>query len=532
MKRMGWIVIAVSMCFVILVDMAQAEFRALLVGIDYRKAPNPHLRLSGARNDVREMHKVMTGTLGFSESSIKMLVEEDATRQNILKTFTHWLIEGTAPGDTVFFMYSGHGGQLEIPAEMLGELEALLQLPVDDPVKLQAEKRKYLEYFIPYDSLIYQREAEAAIPILDVEFYSLLQRLQGRKVHLFLDSCFSEGATRDPGAMPTGKARYVELPWNLWQQQERIALETLQSIVKTPSQRWKLPGPEQTQSWNPDYTLFAAARYFQLAYDLGSNGALTLPVLRLLRKNPGASLTNRDVLTAVRRFLHQEKGIPSATQESVFFGPAGAFDDPFVLTAPRRQTVSPPPLPEPGSDFETVIAQLTRLEHPVAPLTVDLWLDEPGKTHFRSSDRVTLYYRVNDLPQGATAYLTLLNVAPDGTLTILYPPPPDFAQTAGERLYLNAEVQAGKIHSIPKTRADLQADQFVGIDGRIWLAEGEEYFKAIVTAEPVDWNALQLETYQSRFTGPQAKGVAGIFPDVLQGIRFWGAGALRVKVIQ
>lgn len=190
-------------------------------------------------------------------------------------------------------MYSGHGGQTELSETIRAEVEAAAQLSVDDPVKPSADRRKAIEFFIPYDMLVYASEADAALPILDVEFHRLLSRLEGRETHVWLDCCFSEGASR----------------------------ELLRRILEQPPVKWSKPDLAQVQHWQPAYRLFAAARYFQRALDLGDHGAFTASALNVFRKQPGSVMTNKELLTQARRYLHQDLAIPATSQEPVFFGP-------------------------------------------------------------------------------------------------------------------------------------------------------------------------------------------------------------------
>lgn len=302
-------------------------------------------------------------------------------------------------------------------------------------------------------------------------------------------------------------------------------------LFETPSERWKLPGPSSSRSWQPEYRLFAAAQYFQFAYDLkipAKHGALTLATLELLRKQPERAFMNADILREVRAEIHHAFGIPAAQQQPVFYGPAGAFDEPFVLTAQKTTAITPPPASV--SEPDSVVRLLAGLEHPNPPFTVDLWLDEPGKTQFTTRDRVTLYYRVNGLQQGQKAYLTLLNVAPDGTVAILYPQKQDFAPGVGAKLYLNAEVETGKLYTIPRGQAALQPGQNVAVDLRLRLAEGKEYFKALVSSEPIDWEQMGIGEFQTIFQGAAARGLAGIVSDLVTAGMEWSTGALQVEV--
>jgi hypothetical protein len=177
-----------------------------------------------------------------------------------------------------------------------------------------------------------------------------------------------------------------------------------------------------------------------------------------------------------------------------------------------------------------IVRQLAALENPTAPFAVDLWIEEPGITQFTTHDKVTLYYRVNGLPEGENAYLTLLNVAPDGTVAILYPQKKDFYQGPGTKLFLNAEVQTGQVYSIPKTQQALKPGQNVAVDLRIRLAEGQEYFKAIVTSEPIDWQHLEIDEFRVSFQGETAHGFVVETIKNTKASLSWGTGSLRVEV--
>lgn len=177
-----------------------------------------------------------------------------------------------------------------------------------------------------------------------------------------------------------------------------------------------------------------------------------------------------------------------------------------------------------------VVRELAALDNPAAASAVELWIDQPGKTEFRTSDKVTLYYRVNSLPSARKAYLTLVNISPSGSASILYPSQGNFGGTRAEKLYTNAEVEIGKIHSIPKTAQALQPSRNVGIDLRLTLEEGQEFFKAIVTAEPVAWDTLSLSDFQSRFGAGGAQRIIAEAAASTQRTANWATATLRVDV--
>jgi len=79
--------------------------RALLVGINY---PGTTYELRGCVNDVMAMKGVLRNNYGFAD--ITMLTDNAATTAAILKAL-ETLVAGAAPGDVLYFHYSGHGSQ-------------------------------------------------------------------------------------------------------------------------------------------------------------------------------------------------------------------------------------------------------------------------------------------------------------------------------------------------------------------------------------------------------------------------------------
>jgi hypothetical protein len=87
---------------------AVAADRALLVGIDHYRHPDVS-ETPGAERDALALEQVLQDRFGFPPDSIRTLLGERATSQAIVDAFRTWLVEGTRPGDRVFFLYSGHG---------------------------------------------------------------------------------------------------------------------------------------------------------------------------------------------------------------------------------------------------------------------------------------------------------------------------------------------------------------------------------------------------------------------------------------
>ena len=81
------------------------EFRALLIGINkYKQSP-----LNGCINDVLIMRDILIKKYGVPESNIKVLLDEEVTKENFLKAF-----ESLVYNDSPYkhFHYSGHGAQM------------------------------------------------------------------------------------------------------------------------------------------------------------------------------------------------------------------------------------------------------------------------------------------------------------------------------------------------------------------------------------------------------------------------------------
>jgi hypothetical protein len=142
-------------------------------------------------------------------------------------------------------------------------------------------------------------------------------------------------------------------------------------------------------------------------------------------------------------------------------------------TTPLPSTVTPPPETV-ANQPNPIFTQLKGLVIPDATVTVAIWLDAPDKTQFSTQDRVTLYYQIKESAVAnrneGEFYFTLFNISSTGKLSILL---------------TNEAIEADKLYALPKLQADWQPGQFSRQDKRLHLEAGNEYFKAIVTAEPM-----------------------------------------------
>lgn len=107
--------------------------KAVLVGISY-VGTRSHLR--GTINDVMCMRHCLMTRFGFPESSIVLLRDDVQhpdfypTRANIFRA-CQWLTTDMQFGDSLFFHYSGHGGQLRDPTGMEEDGKDETIMPID-----------------------------------------------------------------------------------------------------------------------------------------------------------------------------------------------------------------------------------------------------------------------------------------------------------------------------------------------------------------------------------------------------------------
>jgi hypothetical protein len=170
---------------------ARAADRALVVGVEkYNDSRVPET--PGCVQDATQTAAFLKTKYGFANDAIKVLTNEQATSANIVAQFRSWLIEGTQPGDRVFFLYAGHGSQL----------------PDDNGDESDGED----ETIAPFDVNPETGTGE----VRDDVFDEMIALLSGRRAVLIFDSCHSGTISRDIPklhAFPRGGgARYLPRP--------------------------------------------------------------------------------------------------------------------------------------------------------------------------------------------------------------------------------------------------------------------------------------------------------------------------------
>ncbi|TGJ78309.1 hypothetical protein E0Z10_g10457 [Xylaria hypoxylon] len=142
--------------------------KALLIGINYFGQRG---QLRGCINDVRNMSSYLVEHYGYKREDMVILTDDQQnpmsqpTKQNLLRAM-HWLVKDARPNDSLFFHYSGHGGQTK-------------DLDGDEPDG--------------YDEVIYPVDFRQVGHITDDEMHRIMVRpLQGGvRLTAIFDSCHS-----------------------------------------------------------------------------------------------------------------------------------------------------------------------------------------------------------------------------------------------------------------------------------------------------------------------------------------------------
>jgi hypothetical protein len=150
---------------------------SLLIGVDDYE--DPKLCEPGARfrTGAELMRDALTQRGGVSPQDTKILLGKDATRAGIEEALVRWLPSVSAPGDTVFIFYTGHG----------------VTIPSDDPDKPGGRDGLLSTYDNkvpgPVESVAQLEGQLRDKQISDEALARWLQELPGRQIVLMLETC-------------------------------------------------------------------------------------------------------------------------------------------------------------------------------------------------------------------------------------------------------------------------------------------------------------------------------------------------------
>jgi len=157
------------------------ESWAVIVGIDrYGKWP----KLQYAVNDAQAVREMLIKKYRFKTENIQMLLNEQATRENILSALGDSLGDAgkVKKEDRVLIFFAGHGATRKLPSG------------------------RYLGYIVPVEADLQNYQGQA---ISMTNFQDISESIPARHVFFVMDSCYSGlGLTR--GGAPVNSANYLK----------------------------------------------------------------------------------------------------------------------------------------------------------------------------------------------------------------------------------------------------------------------------------------------------------------------------------
>jgi hypothetical protein len=188
MKKNKFILVALFL-FILTTTIFSAD-RALVIGIDDYKNENIN-PIQGGIADAQAMQSLLQKRFGFSSSSIRPLLGSQATAFGIKDSVKTWLIQGTKPGDRVFFFYSGHGARVaDQDGDETEDQRDEVIAPYDVEVRYVGDKPQPNNF------------------IRDDEVNEWIGALAGRQIVMVFDSCNSGTISRDVGKV---NSKFVNL---------------------------------------------------------------------------------------------------------------------------------------------------------------------------------------------------------------------------------------------------------------------------------------------------------------------------------
>ena len=247
------------------------------------------MNLKGPLNDVRIMKEALTSRYGFREEDIKVLTEKEATRDNIIRAFESWLINGTKEGDLVFFYFSGHGTQVP---DQNGDEEDGLD-----------------EALCPYD--VQPKGSKNVIEarlIIDDELGEMLRKLPERDVTVVVDACHSGSMTRSINRVPVS-----DLEETPAYQARFIPVEIDESHVRGKAFSLDIPKQEDI----PEGQIFiSSSREDQISLEIGLpegfHGAMTSGLVEGMKQRRDS--TYRELYEYARKVVKDRYGLEQDPQ--------------------------------------------------------------------------------------------------------------------------------------------------------------------------------------------------------------------------
>jgi hypothetical protein len=272
--------------------------KALCIGINYT-GQNGELR--GCINDARNVQNFLIRQYGYKAGDVVMLTDDATnprqkpTKQNIIDGM-RWLVAGAQPNDSLFFHYSGHGGQTK---DYDGD---------------EADG---------HDEVIYPLDHETAGEIVDDDMHDIMVKSlpAGCRLTAIFDSCHSgsaldlpyiystEGKIKEPNLLADAGSSILQSGLAYVRGDKQGALKGMISMVKTASNSKKSDKiSKSTRTSAADVISWSGCKDSQTSADTveagQSTGAMSFAFMSSLSTNPNQ--TYQQLLNSIRDILRSK----------------------------------------------------------------------------------------------------------------------------------------------------------------------------------------------------------------------------------
>jgi hypothetical protein len=329
---------------------------ALLIGIDEYSNLADRFQLGGCVNDVKLMNRLLIEKFQFAPQNIRVLIDKNATRQNIIDEFEGFLIKNAQEDGQALFYYSGHGSRMT-------------DLNSDEP-------DAYDETIVPYNS---RDKKKKVIDIPDDKLRELLWKLtqKCKNVTFILDCCHSGSGVRGQVAVPK-QVPALELD----QPKTRV-----EAIIEERASGFLPP--------DPNYVLISACKDNEYAYEYNGYGVLTYAFNDVVRKYPKA--TYREIMYKVCErvaFEHpsQHPQLEGKRRDATVFGDLGVVEKFVEVIKVEKDSVQL----NAGTAHNVTTGSIYALYKPGTTSTVNNEKDYLGKVKITTVDPFTSWAKFEE----------------------------------------------------------------------------------------------------------------------------------------
>lgn len=307
--------------------------RALLVGInDYLKVGDfQWYPLEGAVNDTQIQKQLLINLFGFQADDIRILHDQEATRENILQAFEEHLIKWAQPRDIAIFHFSGHGSQVADPDKVFEDGRVSTIVPINSPLPSG-----------------YPNKGGKVNDITGHTLWLLMHAINTENVTFVLDSCFSGGARK-------GILKVRSRPGD--QELLRITDSKIQLLASTEEQEYQKQLMSRLKLTNSDFVklrqqgvpkgvMLAAARRDQSAIDTSFTdtpvGIFTYILTRYLWQQTSSESVNQvmaSTIATTQRILQEYFPTSGIVQQPEFNVKQGSNNDKQIVYFTNRKNI-------------------------------------------------------------------------------------------------------------------------------------------------------------------------------------------------